>query len=367
MFKAKRLGDLVVRLLKIGSFFQRVASFGLGVFLMLIPLSGWVESEGIEISFDSDIRPILSDKCYACHGPDKKKRKANLRLDIKEGAFAQRDGYPAIVPGKPLDSTLYLRISAEDPKDRMPPAHSERSLNQQQIELLKRWIENGAEWQEHWSFTPPKRPNLPTVQNQSWVRNGIDHFILSRLEDEGIPASAEADKRTLIRRLTFDLTGLPPTPAEIRQFLDDHSLDAYQKLIDRLLAKPQYGEQMGRFWLDAARYGDTHGLHLDNYREIWPYRDWVIQAFNQNMPFDQFTIEQLAGDLLSEPTLNQRIATGFNRCNVTTSEGGSIDEEYYVRYAIDRTSTTSTVWMGLTMGCAVCHNHKFDPVTQKEF
>ena len=172
MFKAKRLGDLVVRFLKIGSFFQRVVSFGLGVFLMLMPLSGWVESEGIEISFDSDIRPILSDKCYACHGPDKKKRKANLRLDIKEGAFAERDGYPAIVPGKPLDSTLYLRISAEDPKDRMPPLHSERSLNQQQIELLKRWIENGAEWQEHWSFTPPKRPNLPTVQNQSWDRNG---------------------------------------------------------------------------------------------------------------------------------------------------------------------------------------------------
>lgn len=367
MFKAKRLMDLVVRLLKISSFFQCVVSFGLGVFLMLMPLSGWVESEGVEISFDSDIRPILSDKCYACHGPDKKKRKANLRLDIKESAFAQRDGYPAIVSGKPLDSTLYQRITAEDPKDRMPPLHSERSLSQQQIELLKHWIENGAEWQEHWSFSPPKRMDPPTVQNQAWVRNGIDHFILSRLEDEGIPASSKADKRTLIRRLAFDLTGLPPTPAEVHQFLEDHSPDAYQKLIDRLLAKPQYGEQMGRFWLDAARYGDTHGLHLDNYREIWPYRDWVIQAFNQNMPFDQFTIEQLAGDLLPEPTLNQRIATGFNRCNVTTSEGGSIDEEYYVRYAIDRTSTTSTVWLGLTMGCAVCHNHKFDPVTQKEF
>ena len=367
MLKAKRLRNSVVRLLRIDGVSQHVVSLGLGALLMLMPLFGWVENEGVEISFDGDIRPILSDKCYACHGPDKKKRKADLRLDIKESAFADRGGYFAIVPGKLLDSALYQRITAEDPKDRMPPLHSERSLNPKQIELLKRWIEAGADWQEHWSFSPPKRMDPPTVQNQAWVRNGIDRFILSRLEAEGIPASSEADKRTLIRRLTFDLTGLPPAPTEIHRFLEDHSPDAYQKLIDRLLAKPQYGEQMGRFWLDAARYGDTHGLHLDNYREIWPYRDWVIQAFNQNMPFDQFTIEQLAGDLLPEPTLSQRIATGFNRCNVTTNEGGSIDEEYYVRYAIDRTSTTSTVWMGLTAGCAVCHNHKFDPITQKEF
>ncbi len=315
------------------------------------------------IDFTQDIQPILSDKCYACHGPDKKQRQANLRLDQKESVFSKKNNKTIIAPYQPLQSQLYLRITTESKEDLMPPAHSERSLSQLEIELLKSWIEQGAEWREHWSLEAPKKPVIPT----DWHGHPIDYFIQKRLADEGLTISKKASKRDLIRRATFDLTGLPTTPREVERFLTDESSKAYENLVDRLLAKSQYGEHMARFWLDAARYGDTHGLHLDNFRQMWPYRDWVIKAFNENMAFNQFTIEQLAGDLLPEPTLEQRIATGFNRCNVTTSEGGSIDEEYYVRYAIDRASTTSTVWMGMTMGCAVCHDHKFDPITQKEF
>ena len=249
----------------------------------------------------------------------------------------------------------------------MPPAGFNKTLTPVQIEAITQWIREGAKWEEHWAFTTPVRPTPPEVKNGDWVRNPIDAFILSRLEKEDLQPANEADKRTLIRRLSLDLTGLPPTREEIHQFLADDSPEAYEKVIDAFMAKPEYGEHFARFWLDVARYGDTHGLHLDNYREMWPYRDWVIAAFNKNMPFDQFTTEQLAGDLLPEPTLEQQIATGFNRCHVTTSEGGSIDEEYYVQYAIDRADTTSTVWMGLTVGCAQCHDHKYDPITQKEF
>ena len=319
------------------------------------------------LKYNLDIRPILSDNCYACHGPDAKSRQANLRIDTKAGAFSEPSGYPVIVPGKPEESELHLRIISNDDNYRMPPSDFNKTLTPAQIEAITQWIREGAKWEEHWAFTTPVRPTPPDVKNGDWARNPIDAFILSRLEKEDLQPANEADKRTLIRRLSFDLTGLPPTREEIHQFLADDSPDAYEKAIDAFMAKPEYGEHLARFWLDVARYGDTHGLHLDNYREMWPYRDWVIEAFNKNMPFDQFTIEQLAGDLLPEPTLEQQIATGFNRCHVTTSEGGSIDEEYYVRYAIDRADTTSTVWMGLTVGCAQCHDHKYDPITQKEF
>ena len=325
------------------------------------------ETEQASINYNLDIRPILADNCYACHGPDAKTRQANLRVDTKAGAFSEPSGYPVIVPGKPEESELHLRIVSNDDNYRMPPADFNKTLTPAQIEAITQWIREGATWEEHWAFITPVSPTPPAVQNTDWVRNPIDAFILSRLEKEGLQPASEADKRTLIRRLSFDLTGLPPTREEIHQFLADDSPDAYEKVIDAFMAKPEYGEHLARFWLDVARYGDTHGLHLDNYREMWPYRDWVIEAFSKNMPFDQFTIEQLAGDLLPEPTLEQKIATGFNRCHVTTSEGGSIDEEYYVQYAIDRADTTSTVWMGLTVGCAQCHDHKYDPITQKEF
>ena len=325
------------------------------------------ETAEATLNYNLDIRPILSDNCYACHGPDAKTRQADLRLDTKEGAFSEPSGYPVLVPGKPEESELYLRIISEDETYQMPPADFNKTLTPEQIEALTQWIREGAQWEEHWSFTPLVQPIPPAVKNRDWVRNPIDAFILSRLEKEDLQPAAEADKRTLIRRLSFDLTGLPPTLEEIHRFLNDDSPNAYDNLIETFMAKPEYGEHLARFWLDVARYGDTHGLHLDNYREMWPYRDWVINAFNKNMPFDQFTIEQLAGDLLREPTLDQRVATGFNRSHVTTSEGGSIADEYYVRYAVDRANTTATVWMGLTAGCAQCHDHKYDPITQKEY
>ena len=248
----------------------------------------------------------------------------------------------------------------------MPPEDSNKELSDHEIELLKKWIEDGAQFSQHWAFVPPTKPEPP--RNERVIaENAIDYFIAARLAERGLSQSPKTDRETLIRRVTYDLTGLPPTIEEIDAFLADDSPDAYEKVVDRLLRSPRYGEHMARFWLDAARYGDTHGLHLDNQRQIWPYRDWVIDAYNRNMPFDQYTIEQLAGDLLENPTIDQRVATGFNRCNVTTGEGGSINEEYRVRYAVDRVETTSTVFMGLTTGCAVCHDHKFDPISQAEF
>ncbi len=323
---------------------------------------------GEKVDFSRDISPILSDNCYACHGPDAAHRKAGLRFDLKESALAQlkSDNY-AIVPGDLDKSELIARILTKDEDDIMPPIDSGKQLTEAQIDLLKRWIVQGAEWKSHWSFIKPERPSLPEVKDARWPRNPVDHFILARLEKEKLGTSPEADKVTLIRRVTFDLTGLPPTPAEVDAFLADHRSDAYERVVDRLLQSPRYGEHMARYWLDAARYGDTHGLHLDNERSMWPYRDWVVGAFNRNLPFDQFTIEQLAGDLLPNPTRDQKVASGFNRCNVSTSEGGAIDEEFYVRYAVDRTETTSIIWMGLTVGCASCHDHKFDPISQKEF
>jgi hypothetical protein len=327
-----------------------------------------LEAADKPIDFNRDIRPILSDTCYKCHGFDEKERKGGLRLDTQEGALAKLEsGSHAVVPGKSAESELFVRITSQDPNEKMPPPNSGRSLTPQQIDLLKRWIDGGAKMRGHWSFTAPVRAEPPTVARKDLVHNPIDQFILSRLEKEGLAPSAAAEKLTLLRRVTFDLTGMPPTLADIDAYMADNSPQAYERVVDRLLASPRYGEHMARYWLDAARYGDTHGLHLDNERSMWPYRDWVISAFNNNMPFNQFTIEQLAGDMLPNATVEQRIATGFNRCNVSTSEGGSINEEVLVRYAVDRVETTSTVWMGLTTGCAVCHDHKFDPITQKEF
>lgn len=321
-----------------------------------------------QIDFDESILPLISDRCFQCHGPDEAARESGLRLDTREGAFAAGDsGELAIVPGNPTDSAIYQRITSDDPDLVMPPPESGLSLQAEEKDLLRSWIEQGANWKQHWAFVPPKKPAIPSAHPTWSADQTIDNFIHRKMSSTTLTPSPKADKETLIRRATLDLTGLPPTIGEIDAFLSDDSPDAFSKVIDRLMASSRYGEHMARIWLDSARYADTHGLHLDNERQIWPYRDWVINAFNQHMPFDQFTIEQIAGDLLPTPTLSQRVATGFNRCNVTTSEGGSIDDEYYVRYAVDRVETTSTVWLGLTSGCAACHDHKFDPLTQKEF
>src|SRR5436190_16012894 len=353
---------------------RRRQTQALGCLLMGILSHTAVFADGVKVDpktkvdFNRDICPILSDNCYACHGPDSNKRKGGLRFDIKEVALAKlkSDNF-AIVPGDAAKSALIERVTATNEDDRMPPLKTGKHLTDAQIDLLRRWIAQGAEWKPHWSFIKPERPPLPEVKNKRWPLTPIDQFVLARLEKERLSPSREADKATLIRRVTLDLTGLPPTPQEVEAFLADGSANAYERVVDRLLHSPRYGEHEARYWLDAVRYGDTHGLHLDNERSLWPYRDWVVAAFNRNEPFDQFTIEQLAGDLLPDATQDQQIASGYNRCNVSTSEGGAIDEEFYVRYAVDRTETTATVWMGLTVGCAVCHDHKFDPISQKEF
>jgi hypothetical protein len=323
------------------------------------------------LSYNEDIRPILVENCFSCHGADSAGRKADLRLDVRDDAVE----FGAITPGDPDSSPLLDRIFSDDPEEVMPPPSAKKTLTSEQKEILKTWIAEGAEYQPHWSFIPPARPEPPAVKNEGWVKNPIDRFILARLEQEGLAPAAEADRRTLARRASLDLTGLPPEPAVVEAFVNDPAPDAYDRFIDALLASPEWGEHRGRHWLDYARYADTHGIHFDNYREMWTYRQWVVNAFNRNMPFDQFTILQLAGDLVQhdaatvtpQQVLDDRIASGFNRCNMTTNEGGVIAEEYLVLYTRDRTETTAAVWMGLTAGCAVCHNHKFDPLTQKEF
>ncbi|HWB97096.1 MAG TPA: DUF1549 domain-containing protein [Bryobacteraceae bacterium] len=319
------------------------------------------------VDFQRVVRPILSNACFACHGPDKNTRMAGLRLDLKEEALAVRKNGAAIVPGSPEKSLLYQRITSETPARRMPPEYSHKTLTDAQKETLKRWIAEGAPWQQQWSFVPPVRPAVPPVKDTKWVRNPIDTFILSKLEAQGLKPAPEADRHTLIRRVTLDLTGLPPTPEEVDAFVRDKSRNAYEKVVDRLLASPRYGEHRARYWLDAARYADTHGIHVDNYREMWPYRDWVIGAFNRNLSFDRFTVEQVAGDLLPNRTLDDQIATGFHRCNVTTNEAGIIEAEYDAIYAKDRVDTTGAVWLGMTIGCATCHDHKFDPISQRDF
>ncbi len=325
-------------------------------------------SANSKLEYNRDVRPILAENCFACHGPDSASRKAGLRLDkFTEAVAARPKSSPAIVPGKPGQSELVRRISASDPDEIMPPTKTLKTLTPEQKDVLQRWIIQGAKYQPHWSLIAPVSREFPKVHNRRWSRNPIDIFILARLENAGLKPAPEADRRTLARRVSLDLTGLPPTPAEVEAFVKDKSPNAYEKMVDRVLDSPHYGEHEGRYWLDAARYADTHGIHMDNFREMWTYRDWVIKAFNRNEPFDQFTIDQLAGDLIPNHTMDQEIGSGFNRCNITTSEGGAIDEEYAVLYARDRTETTSLVWLGLTAGCAVCHDHKFDPLSQKEF
>ncbi|MEN8865573.1 MAG: PSD1 and planctomycete cytochrome C domain-containing protein [Akkermansiaceae bacterium] len=321
-------------------------------------------AEGADaLSFNRDIRPILSEKCFACHGMDEESREAKLRLDTPEGAFRKkRQGKSALVPGRPDESESWLRIVSDDEEEVMPPPDSHKTLNDEEKKLIRQWIEEGASYQKHWAFEAPVMPVIPAGEGSE-----IDRFVESDLKETGWQMSSEADRTTLIRRVSFTLTGLPPSIGEVDQFLADQVDGAYGRMVDRFLASPRYGEEMARHWLDAARYGDTHGMHLDNERQIWAYRDWVIKSFNDNLPYDDFTIEQLGGDLLPNPKVNQMVATGFNRCNVTTGEGGSIKEEFIFRYAVDRASTTAQVWLGLTAQCAVCHDHKYDPISQKDF
>lgn len=341
---------------------------------MICCLAGWLSSgpgvygseAAAEIRFDRDIRPLLSENCYACHGPGQ--QEAGLRLDSADEATRELDsGLRAIVAGDPAASEMLARIDATDPDVIMPPPRSHKTLSDEQKDLLRRWIAAGAPYEQHWSFRAIERPPLPAAKDTAAGTHPIDRFLDAASTAAGLPKNAEADRSTLIRRLSFALTGLPPSPDEVAAFVADASPKAYENLVDRLLVSPHHGEEMARHWLDQARYADTHGLHLDNEREMWLYRDWVVKAFNQNLPFDQFTIQQLAGDLLPDATVDQKIATGFSRCNVTTSEGGSINEELLFRYAIDRTSTMTNAFMGLTGQCAVCHSHKFDPISQHEF
>ena len=318
-----------------------------------------------KVDFAREVLPILSDNCFQCHGPDAGTRKAKLRLDTRDGALRKED--PVIVPGKSNDSDLIRRVLSTAKSEMMPPPQSKKKLSAQQIDVLKRWVDQGAAWGTHWAFEKPQRPPLPAVRNQAWVRNGIDAFVLAQLEKAGLAPSPEASKETLIRRVTLDLTGLPPTLAEVDAFLKDESVSAYEKVVDRLLASPRYGERMVWEWLDAARYADSNGYQGDGERTMWPWRDWAIKAFNDNMPFDQFTIWQLAGDMLPSPTSEQKMATAFLRNHMINGEGGRIAEENRVEYVMDMTETTATVWLGLTLTCCRCHDHKFDPLLQKEY
>jgi len=319
------------------------------------------------VDFARDIRPLLSDNCFACHGPDAKQRKADLRLDTREGALVYIDGTSAVVPGKPSESELVRRVTTDDEDDLMPPPDSGKKLDATQKALLQRWIAEGAEYELHWSYKPVTRPMPPRVKNGSFVLNDIDRFVLSTLRDKGHEPAREADRRTLIRRLSFDLTGLPPTWEQVRAFIADSSPRAVGKLVDRLLASPHYGERMAIYWLDLVRYADTMGYHSDNEQTKPLYREYVIDAFNDNLPFDQFTREQLAGDQLPGSTRRQLIASGYNRLNMTTREGGSQPKEYIAIYLGDRVRNVSGVWMATTLGCTECHDHKFDPFTSRDF
>jgi len=342
------------------------ALVSIGIFVPARAIAG-PPSEA-KIDFDRQVRAILSENCFACHGPDEKARKAKLRLDTKAGAFARlRGGGFAIVPGNPGESEMLRRTTTADDDERMPPVKSGKKLTAAQIELIRQWIAQGAKWSEHWAFIPPVRPGLPQLPDASRAHNGIDYFVLAKLNASRLEPSREADRVTLVRRLTLDLTGLPPTPAEVDAFVTDKSPDAYEKVVDRLLASPHFGERVALDWLDAARFADTHGYHIDAGRDMSKWRQWVIDAFNQNEPFDSFTVEQLAGDLLPNATVEQRIASGFNRNHMINFEGGAIPEEYHTAYLVDRVNTTGTVWLGLTVGCAQCHEHKYDPISQKEY
>ena len=336
---------------------------------LCLPVRGFAAEDSGAVDFNRDIRPILAKRCFACHGQDADNREAGLRLDDRTAALSKLEsGAIALVPGKPERSELIRRITTRDADLVMPPADSGEALEPAEIGLLKKWVTQGAPFARHWSFVNPAKSPLPKVKNAAWSRNAIDAFILARLDTAGLKPSREADKYSLVRRVSFDLRGLPPSPREVEQFLADRSADAYEKMVDRFLADKAYGERWARMWLDLARYADSCGYGSDPLRpNAWRYRDWVIDAFNRNLPYDQFTIDQLAGDLLPKPTLDQQIATAFHRNTMTNTEGGTDDEEFRVAAVKDRVDTTIQVWMGLTMGCAKCHNHKYDPVTQQEY
>jgi hypothetical protein len=334
--------------------------------LIAVPSRGLPAESAVD--YNRDVRPILSKNCFACHGQDDGHRAAKVRLDRRETALLPRKRGTAVVPGSADKSLLIARVTAEDEGERMPPMQSGNALTSAQIATLKRWIAQGAPYAEHWAFLKPKRPSLPAVRNRTWPRHGLDSFVLARLEKEGLKPAAEADRYTLLRRVSLDLRGLPPTPEEVQAFVKDASADAYEKVVDRFLEDPAYGERWARMWLDLARYADSAGYGSDPLRpNIWRYRDWVIDAFKRNLPYDRFTTEQLAGDLLSNPTQEQRIATAFHRNTMTNTEGGTDDEEFRVAAVKDRVDTTLQVWMGLTIGCAKCHSHKYDPITQTEY
>lgn len=324
-------------------------------------------SRGQEINFQRDIRPLLAKNCFACHGPDENAREADLRLDLRESAISAEAHPAAIIPGRPETSELWLRIQTQDSDLKMPPPETGHALSPEQIALIKLWIESGAEYAEHWSRVTPTSKSLPPVSNPRWPANPVDHFIMAQWDKRGLQGSKPADRATLIRRLSLDLIGLPPTVEEVDAFIQDSSPDAYENLVDRLLESDRFGEHWARMWLDQARYSDTKGYEKDQPRDIWRYRDWVIGAFNQDLPFDQFTIQQIAGDLLPEPTIDQILATAFHRNTMTNDEGGTDNEEFRVLAVKDRVDTTLQVWMGLTMGCAKCHSHKYDPIRQEEY
>ena len=336
----------------------------------LLPLSLFAGTDAAKVDFNFEVRPILADRCFKCHGPDAKARKAKLRLDEAESAYAVRDPQKqrrAVVPFHPEQSELVRRITTTDDDDRMPPPASNLTLNEDEKQLLQRWIAEGAEYQPHWAFIPVRKPAVPAVPNATQVRNPIDAFVVKRLEREGLKLSPEASRETLIRRLSFDLRGLPPSLEEIDAFLADSSAEAYEHLVDKFLASPAYGEHLANDWLDVARFADTYGYQNDVQRDMSPWRDWVIKAFNQNLPYDKFIVWQLAGDLLPSPTRDQILATAFNRLHRQTNEGGSVEEEFRVAYVSDRVATAGTAFLGLTLGCARCHDHKYDPISQKDF
>lgn len=321
----------------------------------------------VAISFNRDIRPILSENCFACHGPAAKEAKADLRLDVFEDATKERGGYRIITPGDPEKSAIFSRLVHDEPSMLMPPPESGKKVTAEQVEKLKQWIKQGAKYEIHWAFIAPKMPRVPSPKNTTWAKNDIDRFVLAELENKQLAPESPAAKSQLLRRASLTLTGLQPTINELNQFFNDNSPNAYEKAVDRLLASPRYGEHQARFWLDAVRYGDTHGLHLDNERAIYPYRDWVVRAMNEDLPYDKFTLWQLAGDLLPNPTTEMKIATGYIRMNPTTSEGGAIEAEFLAKNTFDRVDTTSTVFLGLTVACARCHDHKFDPISQEDY
>lgn len=352
--------------------------FGLVLFVFMIilifPLAcrreGTLAGTTDSVDFNLHIRPILSDRCFKCHGPDANQRKANLRLDIRENALAALKDNPTahvIMPGKSSQSEMYRRISSNDTSQRMPPVNSNLTLNQQEVELIKKWIDQGAVYKKHWAFIPPQKPALPSLNDKDWSRNEIDGFVLAKLEQADLQPNQEADKERLLKRVCLDLTGLPPSLALQEKFRNDKSAEAYENIVDELLSQPQYGEKMAVYWMDVARYADSHGYQDDGLRTMWPWRDWVIHAFNENYPYDRFVTWQLAGDLLPNPTKEQLLATGFNRNHKITQEGGIIQEEYRIEYVTDRTNTFGKSFLALTFECAHCHDHKYDPISQKTY